>query len=105
MEKDTGYLVYDLLPTGKENAISTKELMHLTGCNSPRLLCKLIERERENVVICSSTSGGYYKPANKAELREFERTLNGRAMGILHSLKSARRALREFDGQQKLEAN
>jgi len=96
--------VYDLLPEGKENAISTQALIDLLGCGNARELTKYVAQERmEGYPICSSTSGGYYKASTILELRECERSLQSRAMGILVALKPIRRKLKEMEGQQELE--
>lgn len=95
----TGFQILDLLPVGKENAISTVDLVRLSGCGSARDLQERIALERTaGAVICSSTTGGYFRPANKMEIAEFCRSLENRATNTLIAIQSAKQALaREGD--------
>ncbi|POP31116.1 hypothetical protein C3B58_17945 [Lactonifactor longoviformis] len=89
-------MIVELLPTGKENAIPSEELVNLAKCNSTRELQQVIASERAaGAVILSSTTGGYYLPANKQEIKEFCVTLKNRASNTLAALESAKRALEE----------
>lgn len=98
------YVIASLLPIGKENAISTKELVQLTGCSSARELQIYISEERKKgAVICSSTTGGYYLPANHGEIAEFCKSLENRAKNTFVAIQSARRALKMPEGQQSIE--
>lgn len=59
-----------ILPTGKLNAISARDLAVKLGV-SDRVLRDIVTAERvKGVVICSS-SVGYYLPGNRDEIREF----------------------------------
>lgn len=101
---NSGFTIASLLPVGKDNAISTEDLVNLTGCSSARELQQYIAQERKaGAVICSSTTGGYYLPANHAEMAEFCKTLENRAFNTLVALKSTRRAMRVPKGQQSIE--
>ena len=98
------FVIVELLPIGKENAISTKELVCLAGCNSSRDLQQRIAEERKaGAIILSSSSGGYYRPANRAEMMKFSKTLEKRAIYTLVALRSVRRALKVPEGQQLIE--
>lgn len=51
--------IFDILPIGRERAISSEALAAVTGCKSVRELQKRIERERlAGAVILSDTHGG-----------------------------------------------
>lgn len=64
-ERDKIFLIEPLLPTGKENRISSSELVRLAGCGSVRELQKRIAWEREQgAIICSGCGAGYWRPAN-----------------------------------------
>lgn len=94
------FVIRDLLPIGKKNAVSTDKLVQMIGCNSARELQQYIAQERKaGAVICSSTTGGYYLPANHAEMAEFCRTLENRARNTLIALTSTRKAM---EGQQSM---
>ena len=91
--------IMNLLPVGKENAISTADLVRLTGCKSARELQERIALERNaGAVICSSTTGGYFCPVNKAEIAEFCRSLENRASNTLSAIQSAKKALAGEEG-------
>lgn len=89
-----------ILPRGKKKAISTPELVRCLGFKNSRELQKDIAASRaEGQIICSSTTGGYYIPETREEIQAFINTLENRAKGIFITLRSARAALREIDGQ------
>lgn len=95
------FSIASLLPIGKENAISTEELVKLTGVSSARELQQYIAEERRaGAVICSSTTGGYFLPENRSEIAEFHRSLKNRAVNTLIAIKSAERALNAQEWQQ-----
>ena len=101
---NSDFVIAGLLPVGKDNAISTKELVRITGCSSSRDLQQRISEERRaGAIICSSTTGGYFIPANREEMQEFYMVLKNRARNTLGVLKSVRRALKLPEGQQVLE--
>ena len=63
-EEETLKLLYDIIPIGKENAISVKALSNYFAI-SPRDVRALILNARQNgFMICSLASdcGGYYRP-------------------------------------------
>lgn len=68
----TDFIIDPLLPIGKENAITTQELMRISGCGSSRELRQRIALERERgAIICSGSGRGYWKPKNLQEIQEF----------------------------------
>jgi biotin operon repressor len=92
--------ILNLLPLGKENAITTEKLRGLSGCKSNRELQAEIEKLRKDGVIIASKSnagGGYFIPEGEAETREFYNTLRSRAISTLATLKHTRLALKEFE--------
>lgn len=98
--------IESLLHRGRENALTSFDLIKLTGCKSNRELQLRIAAERENgalILSSSSGSGGYYLPAageqGRQEILAFERTLHARAVHTLTALRPARQALRNFPGQ------
>lgn len=105
-EKITDYT--KILPTGKENAISSEELAALRGFDSTRALRADIAKSREaGQVIISSLSGGYYLPASMEEIAEFVVVQRTRAINCLKALKSARKVLKKAEfrkaGQMNLD--
>ena len=102
----TEFPIMNLLPVGKENAISTADLVRLTGCKSPRDLQERIAYERNHgAVICSGSGRGYWKPKDRQEIQEFVRTMDARALNTLRAAKSARAALKIPAGQQVIEGS
>ena len=97
-------MIYDILPTGKENAISATDLVRLTGCKDTRELRLIIASERDaGYWICSSTSGGYYRPKDRLEIAEYERMMRSRSIGNFRASRWARNALKAMEGQQEIE--
>lgn len=99
-------LIESMLLKGEENAITSSELVRLTGFKSVRELQNEIAREREAGALILSTcrgGGGYFHPApgeaGKQEIAAFVSTLASRAIGTLRALKSAKRELKTLDGQ------
>ncbi len=100
-------MIAELLWQGKENAISTQDLLTISGLRSARTMQSVIERERANGALILSTSkngGGYYLPSDgekgRMELLEFESTLKSRALNTLKTLGNVRRALDRAEAQQ-----
>lgn len=94
------------LKRGEKNAISSKNLVMLSGFRSVRDLQAEIAREREAGALILSTcrhGGGYFLPADgeegKKEISAFVATLAARAVNTLRAMKHAKRALKTLDGQ------
>lgn len=99
---NSGFTIASLLPVGKENAISTEDLVNITGCGSARELQQYIASEQKaGAVICSSTTGGYFLPENRMEIAEFHRSLKNRAENTLIAIESAEKALNSPKWQQE----
>lgn len=95
--------IVNLLPRGKENAISTSELVNLLGCGSTRELQQIIARERcAGAIICSGSKKGYWLPKDRKEVEDFCKTMDKRAKNIFNATKSAKRYLELPEGQQEL---
>lgn len=97
-------MVYEILKVGEINALSPDYLRVILGFNSNRALQKQIEKERgQGKVILSSTQspGGYFRAANKYEIKRFIRTLEHRGSKTLDALNGARKLLEEFEKADK----
>jgi len=99
-----------MLNRGEKYAIPTRELVKLAGAASVRDLQGEIEQERAKGALILSkggTGGGYFLPATgdagRQEIAQFIRTLNARAVSTQRTLKAARRALAELEGQEQIE--
>ena len=98
-------MIYQLLKKhgarGRQNAMTTKQLMHLTGL-SQREITKAVERERLKHFICSqmTNGGGYYRPATTAEVLAYINSQEKRIAKHALSMRLARR----FKKRKKLTA-
>ena len=98
----TDYSQY--LKRGKENATSAAALAAAVGFPDTRSLQEDIAKSRAaGQVICSSTTGGYFLPADRTEIEEFIHSLEARAKNTLLALRSAREAVRHIDGQLSID--
>ena len=86
--------VIDLIPKGQENAASRKQLGTLTGDSQREVSRKIHNLRKAGVLICSSTRG-YYKPQNTAELIDCYDRLWSQSTSLLSSLKTIRKELRK----------
>ena len=94
-------MIADILPQGKQNRISFAELQAATGCHDERTLRKMISDERkQGHVILSDPAGGYWLPANKAEVEAHIKRTEKEAKSLLYALKGAREYLKAEDGLQ-----
>ena len=87
-------VIVDLLPRGKENAISTAELLQVSGAANVRELRKMVANERKAGEIIASSNNGYFIPADLEEIEEFVHTLDSKARSIMVALQSARKLLK-----------
>lgn len=92
--------IFDLLPVGESNAISSKQLANIVGTSSVRDLQNRIAAEREQGALILSTcrnGGGYFRPSpgeiGKAEINRYIATLRARALSTLHILHAAKAAV------------
>ncbi len=89
------YRIYNLLPTGEQNAIHAEELAGVAGV-TPRELRKEIERERREGALILSSPNGYFRheEGNTPELRRFIQTMERRGKSTFSVIKVTREALR-----------
>lgn len=92
-------LISKLLLSGAENALSTAELLNITGISSARRLQEQIASERRaGAPILSLTSGGYFFPDDgekgTSELRQFVHQMNGRAKNTAIAASPAKQELK-----------
>lgn len=102
-------MVFEMLRKGEANAMTTSDLVRLTGLRNARELRAQIARERaKGFLILSSCRGrgGYYLPAEgaegRAEVERFCNSIRARALNTLRALQSARKALGVLEGQLEL---
>ena len=98
-------MVYEVLNVGKENAMSTEELVKTCNLGSKQKLKERVRMERiDGKLICSTTTcgGGYYIPKNREEIIDFIDSMTKRANNIYKTIKSAREYLKQCEGQTVL---
>lgn len=89
--------IVQYIPTGRENAISRKQLMILTGLSDRKIRAEIHNARRENVILNLQDGSGYYLPdmdseADVAEIRRFVNQETNRLKSIGWSLYAARKA-------------
>lgn len=101
MSKKRMFPILYMLPTGKENTITTEELVKLSGCGSARELQKQIAFEREHgALICSGAGRGYWRPKDYKELREFVRIMDAKSRNIQKATEGAKKILLQGDTEE-----
>ncbi len=96
--------IAELIPTGRENAVSIKTLMHSTGWTE-RAIRAAVNRERVSgaLILSNRQDGGYYLPQNRSEIQEFITSNEAQAFSTLRMLRAAREQLEASEGQLTLE--
>lgn len=106
--KEPRMVVADILPEGKENAVSAEALCNRLGVETVRELQKEIARERAAGAVILSTcqeDGGYFLPGDIREVKEFIKTLENRGRNTLRALESARELLRQWGASAEMETD
>ena len=92
-EKTFASRLLDLIPSGEENAISTKDLANLLNCHSREITLTIHFLRVKGTVICSCTKG-FFKPKNLEETRHFVATMRSRCKHIRAAAASAEKLLK-----------
>ena len=85
----------EIIPEGKENAIPARDLANIVNISTRELRAQ-IEALRRSGHIIAACNSGYYIPVNDAELIEYYKAHEKRAMTALVCLKPARKALKGY---------
>lgn len=104
---EQGY-IQSILPYGEENAISTNDLLRITGIRDSRALKSIISEERKKgACILSKTSGGYFLPSDgekgKQERLKYVATIKAKSLHTMEAAKPAINELQILEGQQSFE--
>lgn len=94
-------MVYELLPTGKSNAVRKEKLCAKLGIDA-RTLRKYIMKERQDgaVILSNAKTGGYYRPSTPEELDEFIKTQKGQIFSRFRSIRSAQEFKKKLKEQK-----
>lgn len=99
--KKQEFPIESLLPVGRENAITTTELLKLSGIGNSRDLQSQIASEREHgALICSGAGRGYWRPKDYKELREFVRIMDAKSRNIQKATEGAKKILLQGDTEE-----
>ncbi|MBQ0074516.1 MAG: hypothetical protein KBT34_10005 [Prevotella sp.] len=94
--------IVDLIPEGRENAISREMLLakciELDICYNDRAMRQLIEREKKEFVILAREGGGYYRPTHDdmLDLNRYIRQETHRAISVFRNIKRAKALYEDF---------
>lgn len=102
------FLIYDILPIGKKNAIGRKELVNLSGLSDRQLRNQIAAERREGALILSSTDSehsGYFRPASADELRRFVASMTRRGKATFAAIAQARKALKSIEAEKEGKAD
>ena len=95
--------ILEYIPEGKKNAIPAQRLAEISGARSERCLRgDIAELRKAGEIICSSP-GGYYRPATRDEIRDFIERMESHAIGVFSAIASARKELKQMEGQKSIE--
>lgn len=96
-----GKELMEIIPVGRANAIRSEDLARLVGAKGVRQLQDMIAVARlQGYLICSGCGAGYWRPANREELRSFVRTTESRALNTLKVCRGAKERLEQTEGQE-----
>ena len=88
-----------LIPTGKQNARSCKELARLTGLSIKGVKAHISKLRQGGQIICSSldnSKGGYYLPETLEELKEYTTIERARIRTAAAALRPAVKELQKY---------
>ena len=101
-----GGLIASIL-SGRDNPLTCQEIMSALSLSDPRVVTKIIERERRaGLPICASNNGkrpGYYLADSPDELKNYMRSLRHRVKAVSGTLAALERAHDTWTGQQRLD--
>lgn len=94
-KRDYSFLL-ELIPYGKQNAISGYRLAKRLHMNV-RAMCALIHEARVSGLLILSGDAGYWRSENLDELKEFYKRMRSLGIGTLAAAKSARLKIKEME--------
>ena len=96
----------EMIPYGKENAVSRDELARRTGMGDRQLRREISRLRREddetNIMIVSTSDGrGYYRTDNIDEIEHFVREMCNRIRSIIEAIRVAKLAAKRLRDKQR----
>lgn len=95
-------MIYGLLGTGKDAALTASELSQLVNL-TPREVTRLIEKERQSGRIICAGNGGYYRPASSSDAALYLRSRILRTKTIARGTEAMQGALDTWIGQETID--
>ena len=92
----------DLLHRGKDNAITLRDLVSLTGWNERDIRRRIHFERKAGYPIISDNLNGYFLAEDAAELKRFARSMSHRAAEIAAVACAAEDAAARAEGQERL---
>jgi biotin operon repressor len=93
--------ILNLIPYGKDNAITKEELMRITGLPERTIRKEIELLRKDHAIISSSHCKGYWRTRDIKELDIFIREVSHRAIQVLNSREGAQKELSEITGQNQ----
>lgn len=99
--------IAEILGHGSENAVTSAELAVICSFKSRRELRRQVERERREGALILADKHGLFLPSQdpvqaRQEIQQFVNMSESRSRSLLRTIKAARHALRQCDGQQEI---
>lgn len=95
--------------SGSDSPMTAQEIMRILDLSDPRLVTRLIERERRaGLPICASTDTkrpGYFLADTPEELEDYTRSLRHRVQAVSRTLAAMEETHDKWTGQQRLDMN
>lgn len=92
--------LYNIIPYGKDQAISRERLVQLLGRCDRMIRYDIKELRMNGVVICSDTQHkGYWKPTKRSEVEDFIMQMESYGKQCFNASKSAREYMKNHEDQ------
>lgn len=93
--------IVELIPRGKENAITRERLCEITGVSDRTVRGYIHDaREKGEMIISSTGSKGYYLPTKRDEVSRFIGQQKSYIKNLQRSVSKAERALKNYPTQE-----
>ncbi len=88
-------MISEILPEGKSNAITGRELCTLLGLTQRELTMQIQQERQAGAAICASTDGkpGYYLAESKAEMDYYLRSLDHRKKELSRTYRACKKTM------------
>lgn len=92
--------LYNIIPYGKDQAISRERLVQLLGKDDRKVRSDIKELRMQGFIICSDTKHkGYWKPTKRSEVEDFIMQMESYGKQCFNASKSAREYMKNHEDQ------